>query len=79
MHGQTVSLEILCRLTLYQTIKLWTPPNRESVQTTILNLIKNGRKFSNRVENIVGKGEIAYNEQFLLFPQCFHRTCTADM
>ena len=24
-------------------------------------------------ENIVGKGEIAYNEQFLLFPQCFLR------
>ena len=22
-------------------------------------------------ENIVGKGEIARNEQFLLFPQCF--------
>ena len=22
-------------------------------------------------ENIVGKGEIALNEQFLLFPQCF--------
>ena len=22
-------------------------------------------------ENIVGKGEIAHNEQFLLFPQCF--------
>ena len=23
------------------------------------------------MENIVGKGEIAHNEQFLLFPQCF--------
>ena len=22
-------------------------------------------------ENIVGKGEIAHNQQFLLFPQCF--------
>ena len=22
-------------------------------------------------ENIVGKGEIAHNDQFLLFPQCF--------
>ena len=22
-------------------------------------------------ENIVGKGEIPHNEQFLLFPQCF--------
>ena len=27
-----------------------------------------GRQFSKRVENIVGKGEIARYEQFLLFP-----------
>ena len=30
---------------------------------------KNDRKFTNIVENTVGKGEIAHNEQFLLFPQ----------
>ena len=30
-----------------------------------------GRKLSNRVENTVEKGEIALDEQFLLFPQCF--------
>ena len=36
------------------------------------------RKFSKRVENTVGKGEIARYEQFLLFPQCFQKTCTAD-
>ena len=36
------------------------------------------RKFSKRVENTVGKGEIAHYEQFLLFPQCFQKTCTAD-
>ena len=29
----------------------------------------------NRVENIVGKGEIARYEQFLLFPQCFQKAC----
>ena len=39
---------------------------------------ENGRKFSKRVENTVGKGEIARYEQFLLFPQCFQKTCTAD-
>ena len=39
---------------------------------------ENGRKFSKRVENPVGKGEIARNEQFLLFPQCFQKTCIAD-
>ena len=26
----------------------------------------------------MGKGEIARYEQFLLFPQCFHKTCMAD-
>ena len=28
-----------------------------------------------RVENTVGKGEIARYEQFLLFPQCFQKAC----
>ena len=28
-----------------------------------------------RVENTVGKGEIARDEQFLLFPQCFQKVC----
>ena len=36
---------------------------------------ENGRKSSNRVENTVGKGEIAHYEQFLLFPQCFQKAC----
>ena len=27
----------------------------------------------------LGKGETARYEQFLLFPQCFPKTCTADM
>ena len=39
---------------------------------------ENGRKFLKRVENTVGKGEIARYEQFLLFPQCFQKTYTAD-
>ena len=33
---------------------------------------------SSPVENTVVKGEIARYEQFLLFPQCFQKTCTAD-
>ena len=36
---------------------------------------ENSRKLSKRVENTVGKGEIARYEQFLLFPQCFHKVC----
>ena len=39
----------------------------------------NGSKFSKMVENTGGKGEMAHNEQFLLFSQCFLKTCIADM
>ena len=39
---------------------------------------ENVRKFSKWVKNTVGKGEILRYEQFLLFPQCFQKTCTAD-
>ena len=40
-------------------------------------LDENGRKFFKRVENTVGKGEIARYEQFLLFPRCFQKIYTA--
>ena len=36
---------------------------------------ENSRKFSKRVENTVGKAEIACYEQLLLFPQCFQKAC----
>ena len=36
---------------------------------------ENGRKLSKKVENTVGKREIVRYEQFLLFPQCFQKTC----
>ena len=39
---------------------------------------ENGRKFFKWVENTMVKGEIARYEQFLLFTQCFSKTCTAD-
>ena len=39
---------------------------------------ENGSKVSKRVENTVGNGEIAPYEQFLPFPLCFQKTCTAD-
>ena len=41
-------------------------------------LDENDRKFYRRVENTVGKGKIARYEQFLLFQQCFKKSCTAD-
>ena len=36
----------------------------------------NGRKLSKRIENTLGKGEIARNEHFLLSPQCFQKACS---
>ena len=35
-------------------------------------------QLSNLVKNIVGKEEIALNEQFLLFPQCFQMLSVVD-
>ena len=35
-------------------------------------------EFLKWVENTMGKGEIACYEQFLLFPQYFQKTFTAD-
>ena len=40
--------------------------------------MKNGGSFSKRVENIVEKGEITRDEQFLLSPRCFQKTSTTD-
>ena len=39
---------------------------------------KNGRNLYEWEENTVGKEEIARYEQFLLFPQCFQKTCSPD-
>ena len=38
----------------------------------MIQVLQTGRK------NTVGKGEIARNEQFLIFPRCIQNTCTAD-
>ena len=38
-----------------------------------------GIHLSDWVENIVGKGEIARYERFLLFPQCFQKLSLADV
>ena len=35
-------------------------------------------QLSDWVENIVGNGEIARYEQFLLFPQCFQKVSVVD-
>ena len=62
-------------VTKYETIYRIQP----SISTRIpFNLFPNNPLFYVSFENTVGKGEIARNEQFLLFPQCFlafWRTC----
>ena len=57
-------------LTLCQTT------SSKSLQTTISNVMKVAKSSQKRVENTVGKGEIARYEQFLFFPQCFQKTYT---
>ena len=56
--------------------KFETLPDWKSLQTTISKLMKIAE--SSPVENTVEKGEIARYKQFLLFPQCFQKTCPAD-
>ena len=38
------------------------------------NFDGNGVKFSEKVENAVGRGEIACYKEFLFFSQCFQKT-----
>ena len=40
---------------------------------------KNGEGCYKRIENTLGKGEIARFDQFLIFLQCFRHICNADM
>ena len=40
-----------------------------------LKFQETGRKLFKRVENTVGKGEIARYKQYILFPQCFQKAC----
>ena len=74
------------RTGLQTTISVWVKMTESSLNSSSLkefaddNFIfdEYGRKFSKRVENTVVKGEIARYEQFVLFPRCFQKTCTAD-
>ena len=60
--------------------KFWTLLHRKKLaDDKISKLMKMAESSSKkRVKNAVGKGELARFEQVLLFPQCFHKSCTAD-
>ena len=53
-------------------------PNSAANENMTANTKTNGDQLSVLVENIVGKGEIARYEQFLLFPQCFQKQSVVD-
>ena len=40
---------------------------------------ESGRMFFKWVENTIERGETACYKQFLLFSQCFQKTCTVDI
>ena len=80
-HDGTKSMRVVSfrkvlafHLTHYQTTILNSSKLREFADDNF-RFDENGRKVSKRVENTVGKREIARYDQFLLFPQCFQKAC----
>ena len=51
-------------------------PKFKALAGNNINVSEKLKLFLRRVENIVGKGENAGCQHFLLFPQCFQRTST---
>ena len=56
---------------------VWEWVKLEEFADTNFEFDGNGRNFSKSVENTLAKGEIVCNDQFLFFPSCFKKTCTA--
>ena len=67
-----------CSLTHFQMIKLQTGPNSKGLQTTILSHAQMVRFVFYQKENIVGNGENAGNQHFVLFPQCFQKVSSSE-
>ena len=61
-------------LTHYQT-RILVSSNLKKFADDNFRFDESGRKLSKQVENTVGKGEIARDKQFLLFPQRFQKPC----
>ena len=71
-------MELNWYLTLPQTVQILDSSKLKVFADDTFKVGENGGKLSERVENDVGKGQIARYEQFCLFPQCFQKTCNAD-
>ena len=49
-------------------------PNDKTLENNKINVTEKLKFVSGRLENIVGKGENAGYQHFLLFPKCFQKT-----
>ena len=78
MDGQGMICTCHSYSTVSKTTKFPTRLLNSEFADNNFKFAENSRKLSKSVENTVGKGEIAFYEQFLLFPQCFQKTSTAD-
>ena len=58
--------------------KIWTNGDTIIWLSSCQKYEQMGMQLSDWVENIVGKGEIARYEQFLLFLQCFQKLSVVD-
>ena len=76
---ESITLVVWERINPFQNDKFWTLSKLKEFADDNFKFDENGIKFINRLENTVRKGEIAPYEQFLLFSQCFQKTCTADL
>ena len=65
-------------LTLYLLCQFQALPMQQQIQIWCQKYWQMGIQFSDSVENIVGKEEIACYKQFLLFPQCFQTLSVGD-
>ena len=70
---QPISFFLGRLLTHFHTTKFWTRPKLKVFADDKSNVTKMIISVFDRVENIVGKGEIAYTSNFSFFPQCFQK------
>ena len=76
-HNLCYQEGFLSKLTLSRQ-QILDPSKLKEFANENFNFVEKGRKFDKWEENTVEKGEIARYEQFLLFPLCFQKNCTAD-
>ena len=77
-NGTTPPQKVFNLLTLSQMTNI-DPSKLKEFADDNFKFYENGNKLSKWIENTFGKAEIPRYEQFLLFPQCFRKSCSADM